>query len=233
MAVYYNENDSYMAEWLRRLMAAGLIPDGYVDERDIAEVDPGDLVGFRQCHFFAGIGGWAYALRLAGWGDRAAWTASTPCQKHSSAARGRNIAPDLWPPFVRLVAAIRPRILFGEQVAQAGDWLDGVCDDLEALDYQVGAAILPACSVGQDHERRRIYFVGYSDRDSESELSVHAEVDRVSRGGSHARSLVSENGLSLGVARVRGGFGNAIVPTLAAEFIRAADEAMSMKPVEA
>jgi hypothetical protein len=25
-----------------------------------------DLAGYVQCHFFAGIGGWSYALRLAG-----------------------------------------------------------------------------------------------------------------------------------------------------------------------
>ena len=24
---------------------------------------PNDLAGFTQCHFFAGIGGWSYALR--------------------------------------------------------------------------------------------------------------------------------------------------------------------------
>ncbi|WP_457638421.1 hypothetical protein [Oceanithermus sp.] len=39
-AAYYNERDPYAAEWLRNLIAAGFIPDGDVDERDIREADP-------------------------------------------------------------------------------------------------------------------------------------------------------------------------------------------------
>lgn len=67
MTAYYNEIDPYAAQWLRNLVAAGLIPAGEIDERSITDVQPGDLAGFAQCHFFAGIGGWALALRLAGW----------------------------------------------------------------------------------------------------------------------------------------------------------------------
>ena len=54
---YYNEIDRFAAAWLRELIKAGLLPDGEVDERSIADVSPGDLAGFTQCHFFAGIGG--------------------------------------------------------------------------------------------------------------------------------------------------------------------------------
>src|SRR5690606_18015116 len=64
---YYNENDRNAAAWLRELIGEGLIPDGHVDERSIADVRPDDLAGFRQCHFFAGIGGWSLALSLADW----------------------------------------------------------------------------------------------------------------------------------------------------------------------
>jgi DNA (cytosine-5)-methyltransferase 1 len=53
---YYNENDPYAAAWLRNLMAAGEIPAGDVDERSIKDVQPDDLNGYIQCHFFAGIG---------------------------------------------------------------------------------------------------------------------------------------------------------------------------------
>lgn len=62
MRHYYNEFDPKAAAWLRELIRAGLIPDGHVDTRSIAEVQPGDLAGFVQCHFFAGIGGWPLAL---------------------------------------------------------------------------------------------------------------------------------------------------------------------------
>lgn len=66
---YYNEHDPFAAAWLRNLIAAGELPDGDVDERSIEDVAPADLAGYRHCHFFAGIGGWPLAMRLAGWPD--------------------------------------------------------------------------------------------------------------------------------------------------------------------
>jgi DNA (cytosine-5)-methyltransferase 1 len=62
---YYNEFDPKAAAWLRELIRSRLIPLGIVDDRSISDVTPADLRGFRQCHFFAGIGGWAYALQVA------------------------------------------------------------------------------------------------------------------------------------------------------------------------
>jgi len=168
MGVYYNENDPFAAAWLRELIKAGLIADGEVDERSIESVSPDDLRGFVQCHFFAGIGGWSYALRLAGWpDDREAWTGSCPCQPFSSAGR-RNGAADsrhLWPTWVRLIAECRPVVVFGEQVegAIAHGWLDAVFDDLEGADYATASVGLPAASVGAFHGRPRLWFVAHTD----------------------------------------------------------------------
>lgn len=53
---YYNEIDPFAAEWLRELIKAGKFASEYVDERSIIDVEPNDLAGFTQCHFFAGIG---------------------------------------------------------------------------------------------------------------------------------------------------------------------------------
>jgi C-5 cytosine-specific DNA methylase len=117
---YYNEIDEYAAEWLENLIAAGHIADGVVDRRSITDVSPDDLKGFTQCHFFAGIGVWSYALRLAGWDDdRPVWTGSCPCQPFSSAGEGKGFNDErhLWPEFYRLIEAVRPKIIFGEQVA--------------------------------------------------------------------------------------------------------------------
>ena len=66
-SVYYNEIDPYCAQWLQNLMDAGAIPRGDIDTRSIEDVTPNDVRGYTQCHFFAGIAGWAYALDLAGW----------------------------------------------------------------------------------------------------------------------------------------------------------------------
>lgn len=161
---YYNDVDPNAAQWLRELIAAGLIPDGEVDDRSIADVTRNDLRGFAQCHFFAGIGGWSRALDLARWpADRPCWTGSCPCQAFSSAGKmeGFNDARDLWPEFARLIRDCRPDIVFGEQVESAVKfgWLDRVCRDVEAEGYAVGAAVLGAHSAGAPHTRQRLYWV--------------------------------------------------------------------------
>lgn len=62
MTVYYNEFDEPTAWWLKGLSDNGVIPKGFVATRSIVDVDPDELKQYTQCHFFAGIGGWAYAL---------------------------------------------------------------------------------------------------------------------------------------------------------------------------
>jgi hypothetical protein len=57
VVAYYNEID--LAQHLRNLIDAGHIAPGVVDTRSIEDVTPNDLIGFNQCHFFAGIGGWS------------------------------------------------------------------------------------------------------------------------------------------------------------------------------
>lgn len=179
-----------------------------MDERPIQEVKPDDVKGFTQCHFFAGIGGWSYALRLAGWpDDRPVWTGSCPCQPFSSAARGRQARLEddrhLWPEWRRLIAAIRPSTIFGEQVASAVDWLAQVGVDLETLAYSFGAAALPAVAVGTDHARPRIYFVGHANSNRESGRAVNAEASRLSRSEGLARDVVSPEWLSCAPSETR------------------------------
>ena len=118
--VYYNEYDKKMADWLRWLVANQLLPAGYVDDRSIRDVQPGDLEGFIQCHFFAGAGGWPLAALLAGYpSNRSLWTGSCPCQPFSAAGRrlGRDDQRHLWPDFFRLIDACRPARVLGEQVS--------------------------------------------------------------------------------------------------------------------
>ena len=180
MAVYYNDSDPAACAWLRDLIAAGHLPAGEVDERSILDVEPSDLRGFTQCHFFAGIGGWPHALRLAGVAeDRPVWTGSPPCQPFSQAGqrKGQNDDRHLAPAFLRLVAACRPDLVFGEQVASAAvlgpsgrtaataaegtadwAWFDALATDLEAASYAVAAADLPAACIGAPHIRQRLFF---------------------------------------------------------------------------
>lgn len=161
---YYNEFDPKAAAWLRELINAGHIPAGDVDERSISDVRPDELRGYCQQHFFAGIGGWAYALRLAGWADsRPVRSGSCPCQPFSAAGLGLGEADarHLWPVFRDLITFGEPTTTFGEQVASAAGriWLARVRADLEGVGYAVGAADLCSAGVGSPNIRQRLYWV--------------------------------------------------------------------------
>jgi DNA (cytosine-5)-methyltransferase 1 len=166
MVAYYNEIDAHAADWLEKLIAGGLIPDGVVDRRSIVDVQPDDLEGFAACHFFAGIGGLPLALRLAGWpDDREIWTGSCPCGPFSRAGKKQGFADPrhLWPAWECLIRVRRPAAIVGEQSADATEWIRLVRGDLVAMDYAVGIQPFEAASAGSQHRRERVYFL--ADRD--------------------------------------------------------------------
>ena len=168
MSAYYNEIDPFAADWLRELIRAGHIAPGEVDTRSIEDVAPDDLTGFAQCHFFAGIGTWSYALRRAGWADdRPVWTGSCPCQPFSAAGKRKGTADErhLWPAFFHLIGQCRPVTVFGEQVASCDGlaWFDLVSSDLEGTGYAVGAVDTCAAGFGAPHIRQRLYWVAHAD----------------------------------------------------------------------
>jgi DNA (cytosine-5)-methyltransferase 1 len=170
MTAYYNEIDTFAAAWLRELIKAGHIAPGVVDERSIEDVKPEELNQYTQCHFFAGIGVWSYALRQAGWpDDRPVWTGSCPCQPFSSAGKGGGFDDErhLWPSFQWLIEQQRPTVVFGEQVASksTGTWFDLVQADLEAMGYAFGCVPFPSAGVGAPHIRDRAYWVADTSRE--------------------------------------------------------------------
>lgn len=160
---YYNEIDAQKAAWLRELMNAGEITTGEVDERSIKDLGATELTGCERLHFFAGIGVWDYALRLAGWpADWPIWTASCPCQPFSSAGRRGGIEDDrhLWPWLMGLIAERHPHVVIGEQVSSPDGlaWFDIVRTDLEAAGYACGSLDTCAAGVGAPHVRQRLYW---------------------------------------------------------------------------
>jgi DNA (cytosine-5)-methyltransferase 1 len=230
MTAYYNDKNRYSAEWLLNLIDEGLIPHGYVDERPIEEVRAIDLKGFTQCHFFAGIGGWPLALRLAHWpDDRPVWTGSCPCQPFSEAGKrkAKADARHLWPAWFRLISQLRPDIIFGEQVPEAIKlgWLDEVALDLEECDYAIGTAVLSACLVEARQERERLWFVaranGFAPKWS-SEPWVECHPWPSDEGMARVAHGIPEQPL------FRSAYGDAIIPTAGAEFIVAASEALTL-----
>ena len=177
MTAYYNEFEPKAAAWLRELIRGGHIAPGDVDERSILDVTPDDLRPYTQCHFFAGIGVWSYALRRAGWpDDRPVWTGSCPCQPFSTAGKRGGIADErhLWPAWQWLIGECRPDVVFGEQVASKDGlgWLDLVRTDLEGTGYAVGFFDLCAAGFGAPHIRQRLYFAGERLGDPEGDRRV-------------------------------------------------------------
>ena len=161
---YYNEIDRDAVHVLRCLIADGLIAPGDVDDRSIKDVQPDDLDGYTQAHFFAGAGLWSVAARLAGWpDDRPLWTGSCPCQPFSAAGRGLGTDDPrhLWPDFFRLIRAQRPAVVMGEQVAGAPGygWFDGVRADLAGEGFASRTVDIPVCAVDGPQIRQRLYWV--------------------------------------------------------------------------
>lgn len=244
----YNENNSDAANRLRDLTSRGLIADGDVAECSIIDLKASDIRGYNQFHAFAGIGGWSLGLRLAGIPDTAqAWTASLPCQQFSiasvnpnTAAKGQADERHLLPDFIRLVEECNPAVIFGEQVPNAikWGWLDEAFGALENLDYACGAIVAPALSVGARHERKRLYWVANS---RGARRQGHQQIERLPFAASQALAkygnplagasrpldgdfsdLLPCGGISVVLERAAlKGYGNAIVPQLAAEVIGA------------
>ena len=286
MTAYYNEIEPYAAQWLRNLEGAGHIAAGTIDHRDIRDVTPEDI-GHGQAHFFAGIGAWSHALRLAGVPDNAnIWTGSAPCQPFSTAGKrkGTDDERHLWPTWYELIAKCRPAIVFGEQVASPDGrrWLDTVRSQMETLGYAVGAADMCAAGVGAPHIRQRLFWVAVASEKRLEGLRVglgHADstgVRREPRGSTQTQGevpvrTVSDPAVSSGkacaghwadhewvpcrnprdpnqtdfrpvepgtlplahgianrVGRLRA-YGNAIVPQVAAAFIKATLQTLDME----
>lgn len=167
MSAFYNEIDPFAAAWMRELIKHGLIAPGVVDERDIRDIRPDELTGYTQCHFFAGIGGWSYAARLAGIpDDRPLWTGSCPCQPFSAAGGRAGFADErhLWPAFFHLIEQCGPELVAGEQVSgrNVDPWFDLVQSDLEGMGYAFGLCPAPSASVGAPHIRDRAYWMAYA-----------------------------------------------------------------------
>jgi DNA (cytosine-5)-methyltransferase 1 len=237
VTAFYNEIEEGAALWLEELIADGCIAPGVVDRRDVRDIRPSELAGFTQCHFFAGIGGWSLALRLAGWpDDRPVWTGSCPCQPFSAAGKGDGFADErhLWPYWHWLIEQCKPPVIFGEQVAGrlGASWLDLVRDDLEGRDYAFGSSILPAASVGRPHGRPRAFWSAYAEWNQQPRQEPRRwpprrmgwEQQSVSWNTPWPRSLASLRALDDGFPRCVVGSDaarNAIVPEVAAAFIEA------------
>ena len=119
--------------------------------------------------------------------------------------------------------------VINEQVFPREAWVAHV-RRVEAEGYASGATVLPACGVGAPHVRNRLWWTAVADTNCEGLEGIH-ETGRREHLQSTAQDVrrhwLSEPamdrvayGIPNRVGRLRA-YGNAIVPQVAAEFIRA------------
>ena len=93
-------------------------------------------------------------------------TGGFPCQPFSVAGKQKGTSDDrhLWPEMFRIIKALQPRIVLGENVRgivniQDGMVFETVCTNLEDEGYEVQPFNIPAAAVGAPHRRERIWFI--------------------------------------------------------------------------
>lgn len=92
-------------------------------------------------------------------------TGSPPCQPFSVAGKRKGKEDDrhLWPEMLRIIREAKPRWVCVENVAGlAGMVLDEMLDDLESASFEAQTFLIPACSVGANHRRDRIWIVAHN-----------------------------------------------------------------------
>jgi DNA (cytosine-5)-methyltransferase 1 len=95
-----------------------------------------------------------------------------PCQPESTAGRRRGTDDErwLWPEMARIVHALRPRWVIGENVSgHRTQGLRFVLRDLDRLGYTATAGTIRACDLGAPHQRERIFVLAYSASDRRKE----------------------------------------------------------------
>jgi len=143
-----------------------------------------------------------------------------PCQPFSTSSRGRRRGREddrfLWPEMLRIVSECEPAWVVGENVVGlSGVDFDAVVSDLECAGYEVSTLEIPACAVGHDHWRPRLWFLGYADRNGQPIRAEHAEVAVISGRRPDAGSARAAHGLSGRLdGHRRRALGNAVVPQI-------------------
>lgn len=97
-----------------------------------------------------------------------------PCQPFSTAARGRNVAADLWPEMCRVIGQVNPSFVFAENVTQSP--IEQAASDLESMGYRCKAIRLGAEELGAPHIRSRCWLFAYADDKGELLRRLNAEM---------------------------------------------------------
>lgn len=90
-----------------------------------------------------------------------------PCQPFSTAGTQKGTKDDryLWPEMLRVIREIQPGYIVAENVygiinQERGMVFETVCSQMEDEGYEVQPIIIPACAIGAQIRRDRIWFIG-------------------------------------------------------------------------
>lgn len=129
-----------------------------------------------------------------------------PCQPFSIAGKQRGKEDDrhLWPEMLRIIKEVRPTWVIGENVAGFIRMaLDDVLLDLETEGYTAQPFVVPACAVGANHRRDRVWIVAYSESEQnrriqqqEFQPDIKSKSNGVSGYSEHDGRDAAENGQS-------------------------------------
>lgn len=101
-------------------------------------------------------------------------TGGFPCQRFSTASRGRANAVDLWPEMLRVIGECHaPRVL-AENVLRKP--IEDASADLRARGYHCVILRAPASAVGAPHRRVRWWLAADTDGQAQSVVTKHVEV---------------------------------------------------------
>lgn len=102
-----------------------------------------------------------------------------PCQTFSSAARGRNNHPDMWPEFLRVVRLARPRWVIAENVPESLYGFGRIQGDLLACGLVCEALEADIALPERQRARHRAIYLAHAYGDGESLDAFYAEASSI------------------------------------------------------
>jgi DNA (cytosine-5)-methyltransferase 1 len=143
-----------------------------------------------------------------------------PCQRFSTASRGRRVAEDLWPEMRRVTKINKPRLVIAENVKPGP--IENAAADLRAEGYNITIRRIGADDCGAPHARSRWWLVAHSYDEGEFQCALDAEVARLPKlcaslwtAEAYRRAIRVPHGLPTGVDEApRIALGNAVLPQI-------------------
>jgi DNA (cytosine-5)-methyltransferase 1 len=122
-----------------------------------------------------------YIERLQSVRDRLVICGGFPCQDISAAGKGAGIEgarSGMWKEMARIIGEVRPRYAFVENSPMLTTrGLGVVLADLAAMGFDAEWGVLSAADVGANHQRERIWVLGYSYDNGQAAAKVRASIN--------------------------------------------------------